>query len=248
MTFASTTPKQEEPTSPSPDWKAIPLDAQRNWRNATCYCCERPATTSEHLPPDNLYSAVQRTMPMLTVPACSEHNNAFSKADEWFRSIIVPFCAPDSPVARDLMNGKVLRANTRNPSLEKVQYDQDESVDIWTPSGIYGGKRTIRFTFSPEERRCLLDMYGRLSRSIYWQYTGRSTAMRRVKLLDHELPWERSFIQDCMPGFRLAPMFGVGHSDVFQFKAIGIGHDIEFVVIWSCFFGKLAIVSIVSPG
>jgi hypothetical protein len=227
-----------------PDWKQIHLDVERDWRNPLCYYCGDLAISKEHLPPDNLYASVQQNLPMLTVPACTKHNNAYSQIDDQFRSIVVSYCASDSATAMALLNGKVERANIRNPKLKKTIYDEVETADLWTPSGIYGGKREIRFTFTPTERECLLNMYDRLIRGIYWQSSGKPTTNLKVKLLDNELPWDRDFIQLCMKGFNLTPMSAIGHSDVFKLKVIGVGSGAEALVIWTCFFDKLAMVSL----
>ncbi|MDD5056128.1 MAG: hypothetical protein PHZ00_07745 [Candidatus Peribacteraceae bacterium] len=226
------------------DWKQVTLDIERDWRNPLCYYCGTPAVSKEHLPPDNLYACVQRNLPMLTVPACINHNNAYSQLDDQFRSIIASYCAPSSSAAMALLNSKVVRANARNPKFTKAIYDEVETADLWTLRGIYGGIRKIRFTFTPGERACLLNMYDRLTRSIYWQSNGMPTTNLKIKLLDNQLPWDRDFIQQCMQGFKLAPLSAVGHSDVFKLKVIGVGSKAEALVIWTCFFDKLSMVSL----
>lgn len=228
----------------NPDWKQVHLDVERDWRNPLCYYCANPAVSKEHLPPDNLYVGVQRNLPMLTVPACAKHNNAYSQIDDQFRSIVTSYCAPGSATAMALLNSKVERANARNSKLKKAIYDEEETVDLWTPSGIYGGKRKVRFTFTPDERACLLNIYDRLTRAIYWQSSGKPTTNLKVKLLDNELSWDHDFIQDCMEGFKLAPLSAIGHSDIFKLKVIGVGSKAEDLVIWTFFFDKLAMVSL----
>ncbi|MFC1613532.1 hypothetical protein ACFL23_04330 [Patescibacteria group bacterium] len=52
-----------------------------------CYLCKNPATTVEHLPP-KCFFAKPYPNNLITVPACSIHNNNFSKMDEWMRILL----------------------------------------------------------------------------------------------------------------------------------------------------------------
>jgi hypothetical protein len=62
-----------------------------------CYCCEKKATTKDHIPPKCFFpkkkhlandSSDYRSH-LITVPACSEHNNSRSKDDEYTAAMIV---------------------------------------------------------------------------------------------------------------------------------------------------------------
>ncbi len=184
---------------------------------------------------------------MLTVPACAEHNNAFSQDDEKFRSIIVPYCAGKSSVAKALLEDKVARADKRNPKIRKQDYDKVEVFDQWNKSGIYTGKRNVHFQFSPEERACMLRVYHRLSLGIHWHTMGKIGSDRDVKLIDIEIPAGRKLIDGCMPALSASPLFIVGHRDVFLFKNIAIGADQETFITWTCFFKQLTILTMSYP-
>ena len=125
--------------------------------------------TDDHVPPDNLYKYVELTHDQITAPACLAHNNAYSPDDERFRNIIVPYCANDNKAASDLLVGKVQKGTEGDHPLKKQEYDKIEHLEQITPSGIYL-ERQIRFTFSPEERQCMLRMYDRFSKAIYIYY------------------------------------------------------------------------------
>jgi hypothetical protein len=49
-----------------------------------CYWCGAPATSKEHVPPDNLFPA-NKKINLITVPACKAHNEDFNELDEEFR-------------------------------------------------------------------------------------------------------------------------------------------------------------------
>jgi hypothetical protein len=61
-----------------------------------CYCCEKIATTKDHIPPKCFFpekkhlgndSSDYRSN-LITVPACSKHNNARSRDDEYAAAVI----------------------------------------------------------------------------------------------------------------------------------------------------------------
>lgn len=64
---------------------------------AQCYCCERTATTKDHIPPKCFFPE-KKYLPsnspnyrshLITVPSCSEHNNSRSSDDEYAAAVIV---------------------------------------------------------------------------------------------------------------------------------------------------------------
>src|SRR5437016_4701128 len=62
------------------------------------YCCQRDATTRDHIPPKALGGP---TGHRITVPSCSECNNTQSKDDEYLRAKLAPNIAAQHPTARD---------------------------------------------------------------------------------------------------------------------------------------------------
>lgn len=205
------------------------------------YCGKKSEQmTEEHVPPDNLYRGVQITHEQITAPACLLCNNPKSPDDEWFRNIIVPYCAKGNDAAANLLAGKVKRGIERQPKIKKEEYDRVEDCEQMTPSGIYL-KRRIQFTFSPKERACMLRMYDRLSKAMYWYFLGRNPAGRNNKLLE---AWEAKTFYEAL---QIAPTYASGNPNIFQYRIVSIGEDHEFFLMWSCFFKKLAMISISGP-
>lgn len=89
----------------------------------TCYMCDAPATSVEHVPPRCLFPA-QKDLPpgvdlrkqLITVPACDEHNGAKSKDDEYILYVLV-INIPSNDVAKNHFLTKIMRAIQANPSL-----------------------------------------------------------------------------------------------------------------------------------
>jgi len=232
-------PDEEE----SDIWKAVKLDDIRtNPPDERCIYCAGLSEnmTEDHVPPDNLYNGVAITHEKITAPACFTCNNNRSKDDEHFRNIIVPYCAKDSSVAANLLAGKVSSGVGRSPRLKKEDYDRHEELEQITPSGIYL-VRSLRFTFSPAERACMLRLYDRLSKAMYWYTLRKNPSGRSHKLL------EANESIHFMEGLKKAPTQASGNPEVFQYRAIAIGEQHEFLLVWSCFFKKLSMVSISGP-
>jgi hypothetical protein len=67
----------------------LPIDAK-------CYCCEKVATTRDHIPPKCFFpekkylskNSPEYRSQLITVPSCSEHNNFRSKDDEYTAAVI----------------------------------------------------------------------------------------------------------------------------------------------------------------
>jgi hypothetical protein len=53
----------------------------------TCYACDQPATTREHVPPQSFFPEGHRQN-LITVPSCALHNNGNSLDVEYTRNII----------------------------------------------------------------------------------------------------------------------------------------------------------------
>ena len=86
----------------------------------TCFMCDQPATTREHIPPrcifpegkDSPKGANYRSN-LITVPACAEHNLKTSMDDEYLLGIIA-FHWRNNAVAEKQSSTKITRALKRN--------------------------------------------------------------------------------------------------------------------------------------
>ena len=90
-----------------------------------CYMCNAEATTKEHVPPKSFFPVGYREN-LITVPACSSHNNDNSKDVEYVGSFV---CSPiqTKEIAREQFS-KVLRSFERNPNLKKLVYKNSEPI------------------------------------------------------------------------------------------------------------------------
>lgn len=80
-----------------------------------CYFCGASATTDEHVPPKSFYPSTMR-LDLITVPSCTEHNNAYSKDDEYVRVLSLNTFAPSS--LRETQDSAT-RSILRSPGFQK---------------------------------------------------------------------------------------------------------------------------------
>lgn len=88
----------------------------------TCYACDEPATSVEHVPQKCLFIEDKDLAPgmesqrrnLITVPSCSEHNHDMSAADEEaFTLILLGHCCDENEVAIRQLNTKGRRMYER---------------------------------------------------------------------------------------------------------------------------------------
>ena len=81
----------------------------------TCYACAAVATTVEHCPPQSFFPEGHRKN-LITVPSCSNHNNANSKDVEYTRNWITTSWGVNS-AGQDLFEQKTKKSFDRSPRL-----------------------------------------------------------------------------------------------------------------------------------
>lgn len=103
----------------------------------TCYMCDRPSTSEEHVPPKCLFpeekdlpEGVSLRKDLIKVPACDLHNTAKSKDDEYLLYVLSMNIA-NNAVAFRQFSTKVLRAYQRRPGLMRsIVRDHQEVVAV----------------------------------------------------------------------------------------------------------------------
>lgn len=96
---------------------------------STCYMCDRPATSSEHVPPKAFFPKAADTpegddlrQNLITVPACDLHNSAKSKDDE-YTSYAIAFHFEGNEIVAHSSAKKFLRAIKRRRGLIGILKD-----------------------------------------------------------------------------------------------------------------------------
>jgi hypothetical protein len=101
----------------------------------TCYMCDAPATSKEHVPPKCIFpeGRIYRKN-LIQVPSCNEHNSRKSKADEYLKFILTAGGGMNE-LASSVFQGSVMRSfdyrphliNRFTPSLEVIQVGDFET-------------------------------------------------------------------------------------------------------------------------
>lgn len=137
----------------------ISVTKRKNFPPRECAYCGKPATSKDHVPPKNLFS--KGTDRLITVPACDQHNNAFSGLDERFREAVSFIVGVNTEHTKEIWQ-RVRGSFRRNPRrlLEIIS----TSIDI---SEI--NRKAILI-----DAQLMQDMGERIVKAFYWiQYKSR---------------------------------------------------------------------------
>ncbi|MDP7477375.1 MAG: hypothetical protein QF442_02920 [Candidatus Peribacteraceae bacterium] len=215
-----------------------PFDKKEDWRNAVCLYCGAPSNSSNHIPPKSLYLDEIPPKQMRTVPCCKSCNARYSQSDDdWFRNIIVDWCAQSSEIAKSLLDSKVARSGKRKPNLLKQKIIRTELVDEFTQSGIYIGKKEERFPFTLPEQACLIRMVERLSKGYYWVLSKKHPP-KHYKIT---LAIPKDIPADYLQALKLSQWITSGNEQVFMCKALPIAKDFSFILYMFTFYRKFTL-------
>lgn len=107
-----------------------------------CYCCEKKATTRDHIPPKCFFPKAKHLPEnspnyrnnLITVPSCSEHNNCRSKDDQYTAVVIA--MNSESNIAFSLLKSKWTETMLKNEaSLGKRICSKARKVPIISEKG-----------------------------------------------------------------------------------------------------------------
>lgn len=88
-------------------------------KNTTCYMCDKPGTSREHVPAKSIFPEGKDTpgddyrQSLIMVPSCDAHNCAKSSDDEYLMQVL-PMSLGLNQVAADHLGAKVSRSLARN--------------------------------------------------------------------------------------------------------------------------------------
>jgi hypothetical protein len=114
-----------------------------------CYCCDRPATSDEHVPAKCFFPE-QKDLPpgvdlrrnLFTVPSCDVHNSKKSSDDQYFWQIVT-MAQGLNECGKQMVRTKVVRSMKRRPALvgsvvstAKSSYVYEFKIKAWLPTGM----------------------------------------------------------------------------------------------------------------
>ena len=118
---------------------------RRKKEDGTCvFCGAVGEVTDDHVPPKNLFIGIPDDE-LIKVPSCWPCNTGTSKDDEYFRVFLIPQDAVASHPQAQKLNKRVREKfdETDHKGLEKRMYSQLHAKEVYTPAGIYLGRRDL---------------------------------------------------------------------------------------------------------
>ena len=134
------------------------------------YCCERPGSTRDHVPPKCLFPA--DVSDLIRVPSCPACNGGFSKDDEYFRNMLAMNASSKDAKATPFTFDSLMRAIER-PEARGMASAISESLyraDLITDAGLYAG--TVDVYRLDQDR--LERVVERIGRALFWHHSGRA--------------------------------------------------------------------------
>ncbi|SRR6266404_2332420 len=121
------------------------MSRRRKNKDGICvFCGANGEMTEDHVPPKNLFRGFSDDG-LIRVPACDVCNKGSKLDDEYFRSFLIPQDAVASHPQAQKLNKHVrdtFDASERK-GLEIRMYSQRHTKNVFTPAGIYLGKRDL---------------------------------------------------------------------------------------------------------
>lgn len=151
----------------------------------TCYMCDQPATTKEHVPPkclfpeqkDLLEGARSLRENLITVPSCETHNTLRSRDDEHLLYFLSMHLANNSTAFRQF-HTKIIRSYQRNPALMKwITEDSKKLIAVDSK-----GKAMLSLQVKPDADR-LSRCFDNIANGLYFHQYGESYSGGPVRSL-----------------------------------------------------------------
>jgi hypothetical protein len=186
-----------------------------NTANNICYWCGTPATSKEHVPPRNLFPK-GKNKDLITVPSCTEHNQAFGKIDEKFRVYLQ--ARETSSDALSEFKTRTIRGLTRPESAGFVK-----GVASGFTRVNLGRVQTIALKVNPSEQNLYFE---KIIRGLYFHIYGHPTTGRvgsvSKDFLDLSFDY-KGLSETLIPYFNDPRIFKEGevaNPDIFRFRYI----------------------------
>ncbi len=194
-----------------------------------CFLCGSPNPgTNDHAIPKELFDSLAPSN-LITVPACFDHNNSFSKDEEYFRAFLLAQTYNNS-VAKKLWKEKVRRSfymrGIQGLKFHRMLKSESFRAPVDSEGGIYLGDITLLRGDERRINRVLQKMVGGLF------YHHLSTPLKDVSFKFFYNEWEADkLIQNI---WNLVPRFDFGEK-VFSYWPC-IPSDNPFCSIWRFIF------------
>lgn len=182
--------------------------------NAQCYCCNKTATTKDHIPPKCFFpkkkdcsnDSPDYRSDLITVPSCLEHNNSRSKDDEYTAAAIVMNSKSD--LAFTIFKSKWVQTLLRREgALGKKIFSTARSARVISQkNGILIPSDTLAISYEVERINRVIES---IARALYYHESGykkkweKSCIIKSLNFLNRDLgkPSDFYFLESIIQNF-----------------------------------------------
>jgi len=135
----------------------------------SCYHCDKPGTTTEHVPPRCFFKEKGKGIfTLMTVPSCVQHNTKKSNSDEYLKFILT---STSSGVHREIIDrtvrGIIRLMKKRSRSLDQYGFSEDTGEsNTYTTDGT-----------TPVDVQLVQEALTAIARAVYYYDSGMSKKM-----------------------------------------------------------------------
>lgn len=138
----------------------------------SCIFCNKKANTREHIPAQNLYKGIATLKPII-VPSCHQCNKGLSEDEEYFRNLISSLRYDESVSASALFETTIKRSMKRRPALGLSILEQMSHVNLYSPGGIYLGKKTA-WKLTRDDHKRIYRVLDKYVKGLFFHHFGKS--------------------------------------------------------------------------
>ncbi len=215
----------------------------------TCYMCDSPATSVEHVPPrcffpeqKDLPAGVDYRKGLITVPSCDVHNSDKSKDDVYLLAVIAAYYANNQP-SKDHYGAKILRALKKSTGFAHCVLTGSEKVN-------FGGDMTT--ALKVDTNRFLRGLTNVAHGLYFHTYKGECPHPVQIHTTALHGPDKRErtdvagLIDAVRPLLASAPLKGE-NPDIFQYQIVQVPHT-PLTVIRMLFYQGAEVLALISLG
>jgi hypothetical protein len=148
----------------------------------TCTLCGiRPATTSEHIPPESFFEPPYPAN-LITVPACAECNNGSERDDEYVRTFLAALDTPNGTPTLERIRERVNKRLGR-PEYPGLRRRLINASELSTFDNPLTGVAELRAGTRPESDR-LQRTFSKQARGLMFHLTGQTIPRSRFIMLE----------------------------------------------------------------
>jgi hypothetical protein len=215
----------------------------------TCYMCDGPPTSVEHVPPRCLFPEKKDIDPdkdyrknLITVPSCDIHNSEKSKDDEYLLAVLAAHFENNEP-SKDHYGKKILRALQNSRGLTRRVLAGSEKVTLGVEPSLALRVDTEGFQRSLAHVACGLYYHTFGERCPHPVQIHTAALRGDGKQLRHDVA---ALVEGVRPLLGAAPVRGE-NPEIFRYRVVQVPHTPMTVMLVE-FYQGVEVLALIGPG